>query len=328
MNYKISVIIPIYNSEKYLERCLDSIVNQTYKNLEIILLNDGSTDKSEEICKRYSDKDERIIYISKKNTGVSSTRNLGLEHVTGDYISFIDSDDFVELNMYEDLIELLEKNPKVDTILTDLTVVWNNEFIKSTKENKTFLLTRDEVFNNITKGYKFQGYSPTKLYNSKIVLDNNIKFDEKIYMVEDLLFFVEYLNYTKYILYTNQSYYYYIKHGDNVTLNYSPKRLTIIDAYDKIINLIPKTTDININNYFEQYFDQVFGLFMRLKEINAPTEEVEKTFGAIAKIPYSNLNRGRKIKKYILINFTNIMYNIWKIKTSILKKNSSDVLKN
>lgn len=98
---KISIIIPIYNVEQYLPQCLDSIINQTYKNLEIILINDGSTDNSGKICDNYAKVDNRIHVFHKKNEGVSSARNLGLEKCTGDFIGFVDPDDFIELNMYE-----------------------------------------------------------------------------------------------------------------------------------------------------------------------------------------------------------------------------------
>ncbi|MGL6105767.1 glycosyltransferase family 2 protein [Romboutsia sp.] len=92
-NKKISVIVPVYNVEKYLERCLNSLLNQTYKNLEIILINDGSTDSSEEIRKKYSKQDEKIKFISQENKGIAETRNVGIKNSTGEYIAFLDSDD-------------------------------------------------------------------------------------------------------------------------------------------------------------------------------------------------------------------------------------------
>lgn len=105
----ISIIIPVYNAEKYLQKCLDSILEQTYQNLEIIIVNDGSTDNSGQICQEYEKKDSRIIYIEKENGGVSDTRNTGLDRMTGSYVTFVDSDDWVEPNyvkfLYEKLIE-------------------------------------------------------------------------------------------------------------------------------------------------------------------------------------------------------------------------------
>lgn len=105
MQPKISIIVPVYNVEKYLIRCLDSIVNQTYKNLEIILVDDGSTDRCSEICDIYAGKDKRINVIHKENGGLSDARNRGIEIATGEYLAFVDSDDYIAANMYEVLLE-------------------------------------------------------------------------------------------------------------------------------------------------------------------------------------------------------------------------------
>ena len=105
----ISIIIPVYNAEKYLPNCLDSVINQTYKNLEIILVDDGSTDKSSEICDEYAQKDFRIKLIHKENGGVSSARNAGLALVSGDYIAWVDSDDFVAPDYIEYMYKLLKE---------------------------------------------------------------------------------------------------------------------------------------------------------------------------------------------------------------------------
>lgn len=112
---KLSVIVPVYNSEKYLQRCIDSIMNQSYPYLQIILVNDGSTDNSLEICQAYAKKDERIKVIDKENGGVSSARNVGLIHTTGSYVTFVDSDDFIDLHMYETKLKIL-KNYQADVI--------------------------------------------------------------------------------------------------------------------------------------------------------------------------------------------------------------------
>ena len=107
-NIKVSIILPVYNCETYLNRCLDSLLNQTFENIEIIAINDGSTDRSLEILDIYAKNDNRIKVINKKNTGVSDTRNIGLDESKGDYIVFVDSDDWIELNMIEDMSSQLE----------------------------------------------------------------------------------------------------------------------------------------------------------------------------------------------------------------------------
>ena len=110
MMEKVSVIIPIYNAEKFLSLCLESIINQTYKNLEIVLVNDGSLDNSIEICRQYAERDNRIKIIDDKNRGVSYARNKGIEKATGQYILFIDSDDIVKKNYIDILVKKINKN--------------------------------------------------------------------------------------------------------------------------------------------------------------------------------------------------------------------------
>lgn len=110
MENKISVIVPVYNMEKYMGQCLDSIINQTYRNLEIILINDGSTDASPEICNFYAQKDKRVRVIHQKNAGIAEVRNVGVQEATGDYIAFVDSDDWIDITMLEKLFNLIKES--------------------------------------------------------------------------------------------------------------------------------------------------------------------------------------------------------------------------
>ena len=110
MNKKISIIIPVYNTEKYIERCIKSVLKQTYENIEIICVDDGSTDKSGIILDRLGNQDNRLIVIHKTNEGVTEARNAALEHASGEYIGFVDSDDYIDENMYEALVTALESS--------------------------------------------------------------------------------------------------------------------------------------------------------------------------------------------------------------------------
>ena len=116
----ISIIVPVYRTEKYLDRCVESIVNQTYKNLEIILVDDGSPDDCPKMCDEWAKKDKRIKVIHKENGGVSSARNIGIKSAKGKYIGFVDSDDYIEKEMYESLIDVLNKNKNLDYIYCDI----------------------------------------------------------------------------------------------------------------------------------------------------------------------------------------------------------------
>ena len=122
MKERISVVVPVYNVEQYLEKCVNSIINQTYKNLEIILVDDGATDKSGKLCDELAKLDNRIMVYHKKNGGLSDARNYGVERATGDYIGFVDSDDYIDAEMYEKLYEALKKE-NVDVAESNIKII-------------------------------------------------------------------------------------------------------------------------------------------------------------------------------------------------------------
>lgn len=170
-NPLISVIVPIYNTEKYLDECIGSIVNQTYSNLEILLINDGSTDNSLGICKKWARKDSRIKIISHVNVGLVRTRNIGLENATGEYISFIDSDDYVSKKLYESAICPF-KNEDIDIVIFNVWRVDNRgNFLKATEkieENKQ--LSSKEALKKIVVG-DLNNYYCNKIFKRKMIKD-------------------------------------------------------------------------------------------------------------------------------------------------------------
>lgn len=155
---KISVIVPIYMSEAYLEKCLDSILNQTYQNLEIILINDGSTDGSSVICQRYKNQDSRVKVFHKSNGGVASSRNRALEVVTGDYIVFVDNDDWLELDHIQNLYDLLKKTG------ADIAIGNFTQFIE---EEGSFLIHigRDNYFERVYSPFEWFYHQYDSMYN-------------------------------------------------------------------------------------------------------------------------------------------------------------------
>lgn len=180
----ISVIVPIYNVEKYLSKCIESIINQTYKDLEIILVDDGSTDSSGKICDEFATKDNRIKVIHKNNGGVSSARNQGLDKANGDYIAFVDSDDYIEKDMYEKMINIINKYG-VDIVSCNYNHV-------NGKIEPFFSLDKDEYIDNktelIEKIFQYKNYDMilfNKLYKKYIW--NNIRFPIGINLAEDLM---------------------------------------------------------------------------------------------------------------------------------------------
>lgn len=190
MNEKISIIIPIYNAEKYLERCLNSITGQTLKNLEIILVNDGSTDKSEMICKNFAIKDNRIRIINIKKSGVSIARNIGINLSTGNWIGFVDADDCIENDMYEILYSnAIKYNVNISVCGYNRAFKYNGiiELNKVVLDTNCVKLNYKEAMESLLSNAKdFATANWNKLYKKNFIGD--IRFDETITNGEDLLF--------------------------------------------------------------------------------------------------------------------------------------------
>jgi glycosyltransferase involved in cell wall biosynthesis len=210
----VSVIIPVYNSEKYLKKCLDSIVNQTLKNIEIIIINDGSNDNSEDIVKSY--KDTRIKYIAQENKGVSAARNLGMDIATGKYISFIDSDDWVDLDFLEKLYTTAEKY-NADIAVAGIIRDRNNR-IKSYLKFENEIITNDKFQKLSLCDVPEISYVWNKLYKSSSLKKINLKF-EKNRIYEDVLFTPQVLiKLDKLVTVPNTYYYRFRRKGSLVSL--------------------------------------------------------------------------------------------------------------
>lgn len=207
--YKISVIIPVFNSSLYLEKCLSTIVNQTLKDIEIILIDDGSTDNSLNIIKDYAEKYNNIKYKSKKNEGQAIARNLGIKMASGEFITFIDSDDYIELNMLEKLYNMA-KLENSDIVLCDYIEEYSDKNI----EKKSLYIESDDI----SKSYILCVAGPcSKIINSDIFKENNIKFLEgNIY--EDLAIIPTLALYSSKISYCKEILYHYVIR-QNSTMN-------------------------------------------------------------------------------------------------------------
>ena len=173
---KYSFIVPAYNTEKYIDKCLKSIFSNTYKNFEVIIVNDGSTDKTEDIINKYIKKYDNIIYIKQKNMGLSLARNNGVKKATGDYLLFIDSDDYVEKNLLENINKNIDD---LDVLRYQLNIVFNDKIIPY--EEKEFNVTDGiDAFEKIVK-YKFIEMAALYVINRKYYLDNNFMFEKDVY---------------------------------------------------------------------------------------------------------------------------------------------------
>lgn len=237
----ISVIVPVYNVSQYLERCLNSIIAQTHKNIEVILIDDGSTDGSAEICDRYEEKDARFRVIHKKNGGVSKARNTGLEIVKGKYIGFVDSDDTIEPDMYEMLHNALNEND-ADMAICNQTKITLEEKVLNSKLEKLTVFNKNQAIEEVLLGRAFVGGPCNKLFKAELCKD--LFFDEDIFYGEDLLFVVKNLLRCDKIVCTPESYYnYYIRDGSACTSSFSEKTFTDHISRERIFEFLEQTEE-------------------------------------------------------------------------------------
>lgn len=243
-NYLISIIVPIYNAKNYLDRCIQSLLKQTYQNIEILLIDDGSKDNSLEICNQYANKDERIKVIHQDNRGVSKARNCGLQIAKGDYIGFVDSDDFIEEDMYQMLLENMIHNQ------SDISIC--NMFYETNLGKETyhtfygdFTFSRNDFPSQIYHNLSVNGYVCNKLYSRKLIAKENkiIEFNDNISVLEDNLFNYEIFdhNHSFTCCYSNKKLYHYIQ-IENSACNskYDLTKLGIFVVREKEISILEK----------------------------------------------------------------------------------------
>ena len=251
---KISIIIPIYNENKYLKECLESILNQTLKNIEIICVNDGSTDNSLEIIMAYKH-DNRIIIIDKNNSGYGDSMNQGLNIVSGEYIGIVESDDFVDINMYKNLYKITKKGD-IDIVRSNFYLYWENK-----KEIINFKFMKN-LYNKIFNPLQLQNiflYQPSiwaGIYKKDLLIKNNIKFlNTPGASYQDTSFFYKTLFKSKSIFCYKKAFYYYRQTNINSSVNNNTLNKAIL--VHKELNEIEKyiKSDIKFYNKNEKYFN-------------------------------------------------------------------------
>lgn len=276
----ISVVVPIYNVEKYIENCIKSIINQTYDNLEIILVDDGSKDNCGKICDEYATKDNRIKVMHKENGGLSDARNCGLEISNGKYVIFIDSDDWIEKNM----IELLYSN--IIKANADISIC---EFVEEDEQGK---VVSQKIYDNETVVFDSEGaikdliiqktltnHAWNKLYSKKIF--NNVRYP-KGQLMEDISTTYKLFENSKKIIYQNTALYHYLQRSKSILGNITRRR---IDDQDKAIN--------ERNEYLQNKYPQL------IKEIEIDNLKNVKTLYYLAIIGnYKDMYNSNKYKEY------------------------------
>ena len=297
---KLSIIIPVYNTSKYLRRCLDSVLNQTYKNIEVIIIDDGSIDDSKDICYEYAAKDSRIKVWCQENEGVSTARNKGIDQSSGDLIAFVDSDDAVLKDMYECLIKNLEDNES-DISVCDLYRVCDNKVTSyGMNDGKIFVI--DDPIKDFLLNQNLKYAIANKVFKRNLI--GKTRFNTSLTNSEDRLFIYEiYKKKPKVVKINLPKYIYYLNSDSASTSEFNRKHLSILKSVDIIYNDALDNYD-EANNYL---FENLI-MFERKLSISTNKNDYldyynntrNKLIDLSKKI---KLNKKRKLEVFILKNF-------------------------
>lgn len=342
---KISVIVPVYNVEKYVAKCIESIINQSYRNLEILLLNDGSTDGSGAICDEYAKRDKRIRVIHKENSGLSATRNLGVELSTGEYIAFIDSDDYISNKFLKTLYNMIEEE-NCDIASVDLKMIREEGYKNVTSDDikvfesdsKRRVYGKEDILRETLLRKSFKTYVCTKLYKREVF--DKCKFKEGI-SYEDSLFTYETSKFIEKIAYLREPYYFYIKRNGSITAICSEKNLN-----DFLDVMIYRYNDIKERKSIEDKYN-IFALlesvisvsikYVISKQIYTSVIEKSRYIFNVLKEYMSNmenekellplLNESQKTCLYLILYNEDLFYNFLSFRNELKKNGKFNKLK-
>lgn len=280
-NLKISCIVPVYNTAKYLDKCIESILKQSYKNIELILVDDGSVDDSRSICDEYKLKDERVKVFHQPNSGVSVARNVGIREASGEYICFVDSDDYIENDYFSLAIKYIEKyNP--DLLINNH--VKDNEKVNA-KKSVVLELNNEEAIWEMFQKKHFSWEPVACFYNSNIC--KNIFFNKNIRYGEDLLFKYQFIKNCNHVLYASIRKYHYVFRSDSACNSY---------------NLEKKIDDLRVLGFIIEQEENELGKMIYRREYLPRLIKYHK-FGS-----RSNVDKERESA----MHFENELLQIWK----------------
>lgn len=238
---KVSVIVPIYNVEKYLEKCINSLLSQTLEDIQIILVNDGSKDNSGNIAKEYEKNNkDRVIYVEKENGGLSDARNYGLKYATGDFIAFLDSDDYIEKNAYEEMYnKAIEEN--ADYVECDF--IW--EFPNKIRVDKQYPYKNKKEMLSFVRVVAWN-----KLIKRQLITDNNLEFPKGL-RYEDVEFTYKLIPFVNRFAYVDKPFIHYVQREDSIANVQNERTAEIFTVLDNVIEFYKK------NNIYEKYRDEL-----------------------------------------------------------------------
>ncbi|WP_353334002.1 glycosyltransferase family 2 protein [Bacteroides sedimenti] len=280
----ISVIVPVYNIRKFLPKCIESILRQTYSDFELLLINDGSTDESGAICDKYALYDNRITVIHKKNSGVSEARNSGIKNSKGKFVCFIDGDDYIENDMLEELFLQYNSNNCHLTVCGFQCEDEKGNLLYKTNSSNTYSFDTDSAICSLFDDsiYRYQGYVWNKLFSMEIINKFQLNFNSKIHFNEDRLFCFEYILHCKSVSYSTNIKYHHIFYSSNTmsSINrngvFNTKYLTDLDAF-KIMNIEIYRFNKRTQSFFwHRYIESALKIYLLMAECKYFDSEVNK----------------------------------------------------
>ena len=296
----ISVIIPVYNSGKYLNKCLDSIINQTHKELDIILIDDGSTDGSGEVCDEYAQKDDRITVIHQQNRGVSSARNAGIKIAKGDFFNFPDSDDYIDTDCYEYCLGLMDEH-KCDIVSYEYYVTYSDREVQHVSDDSFYGLFDKEGTHNVIMGCA--SFACNRVFSKKAV--EGILFKEDIFRGEDGLFVHNCIEQIESAFFDKRAMYHYVQSEESaVRGKFRPTQLSVLKLYDEYKTLFetdyPKLWIKEIRDLLHVYIMLFYDMYSDENDYQSEMKNVYNVF----KKQYSEIKNQNILNKKEHIKFS------------------------
>lgn len=312
---KLSIIIPVFNVEEYLPKCIESVVNQTYDNLEILLINDGSTDNSGVICDNFAHKDERVKVVHKENGGLSAARNLGLSLATGHYIAFLDSDDYIDSEMYETLVDALE-NADADIAACGFKEIYQNKTIVNSHTNSVTIYDKVGAVNSLfaeTKNVRFEVWN--KVFKKEII--GSIRFKDR-QIFEDVYFDRNVFLKMNSLVYVDKPMHNYLKERVGNTNSYfNENKLCIFKELDDFAEELKNNEMIEVSNRMSAFaLHTTISLYCNAMKLNASKDIKSKLKKQHYKYHYQFKDNHYVCKKrsWIFLKFPHLYFSIYKLK--------------
>ena len=339
---QISVVVPVYNSERYLAQCIESILSQTYRKLELILVNDGSTDKSGTICEEYSKKDDRIKVIHTPNSGVSAARNIGIHLANGEFITFMDSDDFAGSALLEKMVETIEETDSDMCVAGFFTFYNQDSQIEHVLNLAGSIKMEEFVMKYFEEAYQKDLLSGPchKLFRRKIIYTHNLRYDDKYSICEDGIFSYTYLSYCQTITFLPFSLYYYRQRTgeEHLMAGYYPNSFDALTVYyDSVKHILAaynaqqKTMQMLDRSFLNRYLDYLGSVYRtsnlahsyKYNEliVNANNTNFRKL---IAAVPSTSLSRKEvALIALILANRLKVIHWYWSVRRYCNRRRST-----